>query len=96
MRHEVDIEAGGVVKDVTFVDADPEINHQIDAAYRKQQLGSSLELTSHCCKYRRTRPKTNWQLSNSRLDPNFFKFFYRLVLRLVGCPGFHVARIHRP
>src|SRR5438094_5592 len=37
----------------------------------KQQLGSSLELTSHCCKYRRTRPKTNWQLSNSRLDPQF-------------------------
>ena len=28
------IEAGSVAKDVSFVDADPEINDQIDAAYR--------------------------------------------------------------
>ena len=33
-RHEGRIEAGGVTKDVTFVDADPEINDQLDAAYR--------------------------------------------------------------
>lgn len=32
--HEGHIEAGGVDKDVTFVDADPAINDQIDAAYR--------------------------------------------------------------
>jgi hypothetical protein len=34
VRHEGHIQAGGVDKDVTFVDADPEINDQIDAAYR--------------------------------------------------------------
>jgi len=33
-RHEGRIEAGGITKDVTFVDADPEINDQLDAAYR--------------------------------------------------------------
>ena len=34
VRHEGRIEAGGVAKDVTFVDADPEINDKLDAAYR--------------------------------------------------------------
>ena len=34
VRHEGHIRAGGVDKDVTFVDADPDINDQIDAAYR--------------------------------------------------------------
>jgi len=34
VRHEGHIQAGGVEKDVTFVDADPDINDQIDAAYR--------------------------------------------------------------
>jgi len=34
VRHEGHIQAGGVDKDVTFVDADPDINNQIDAAYR--------------------------------------------------------------
>ena len=34
VRHEGHIEAGGVEKDVTFVDADPAINDQIDATYR--------------------------------------------------------------
>jgi hypothetical protein len=33
-RHEGRIDAGGVTKEVTFVDADPEINDQLDAAYR--------------------------------------------------------------
>jgi hypothetical protein len=33
-RHEGHIQAGDVAKDVTFVDADPDINDQIDAAYR--------------------------------------------------------------
>ncbi len=34
VRHEGHIRAGGVEKDVTFVDADPSLNDQIDAAYR--------------------------------------------------------------
>jgi hypothetical protein len=34
VRHEGHIQAGGVDKDVTFVDADEDINDQIDAAYR--------------------------------------------------------------
>jgi hypothetical protein len=33
-RHEGHIRAGGVDKDVTFADADPALNDQIDAAYR--------------------------------------------------------------
>ena len=34
VRHEGRIDAGGIEKDVTFVDADPAVNNQIDAAYR--------------------------------------------------------------
>src|SRR5881409_4329299 len=34
VRHEGRIGAGGLEKDVTFVDADPGLNDQIDAAYR--------------------------------------------------------------
>src|SRR6266571_2021637 len=34
VRHEGHIQAGGVDKDVTFVDADPDLNDQIDAVYR--------------------------------------------------------------
>jgi hypothetical protein len=34
LRHEGRIRAGGVEKDVTFVDPDPNLNDQIDAAYR--------------------------------------------------------------
>jgi hypothetical protein len=34
VRHEGHIQAGGIDKDVTFVDADPDLNDQIDAAYR--------------------------------------------------------------
>ena len=33
-RHAGHIRAGGVAKDVTFADADPSINDQIDVAYR--------------------------------------------------------------
>jgi Uncharacterized protein conserved in bacteria (DUF2255) len=33
-RHPGHISAGGVDKDVTFADADPDLNDQIDAAYR--------------------------------------------------------------
>ena len=34
VRHEGRIEAGGVAKDVTFVDTGPEINDKLDAVYR--------------------------------------------------------------
>ena len=34
VRHQGHIQAGGVDKDVTFADADPALNDQIDAAYR--------------------------------------------------------------
>jgi hypothetical protein len=34
VRHQGHIRAGGVDQDVTFADADPELNDQIDAAYR--------------------------------------------------------------
>ncbi|HMC67504.1 MAG TPA: DUF2255 family protein [Gemmataceae bacterium] len=36
VRHAGHIQAGGVDKDVTFVDADPNFNDQIDAAYRSK------------------------------------------------------------
>lgn len=37
VRHEGHIEAGSVAKDVTFVEeADPQLNDQIDAEYRKK------------------------------------------------------------
>jgi hypothetical protein len=34
VRHQGHIPAGGVDKDVTFADADPDLNDQIDAAHR--------------------------------------------------------------
>lgn len=34
VRHAGHIQAGGLEKDVTFVDADPKLNDQIDAVYR--------------------------------------------------------------
>ena len=34
VRHEGRIQAGGIDKDVTFVEAAPDINDQLDAAYR--------------------------------------------------------------
>jgi hypothetical protein len=36
LRHEGHIKAGSVDKDVIFVDADPALNDQIDAAYRSK------------------------------------------------------------
>jgi hypothetical protein len=36
VRHEGHIRAGDVDKDVTFTDADPALNDQIDAAYREK------------------------------------------------------------
>jgi hypothetical protein len=44
VEHKGMIEAGGVKKDVTFLDADPEINDQIDAAYQTKygRYGKSI------------------------------------------------------
>jgi hypothetical protein len=41
VRHEGHLEAGGVDKDVAFVDVDGEINDELDAAYR-QKYGNSI------------------------------------------------------
>jgi hypothetical protein len=35
-NHQGHIESGGIDKDVTFVDADPAVNDQIDATYRSK------------------------------------------------------------
>ena len=45
-RHEGHIRAGGVDKDVTFVDADPDINDQIDAAYRTKYRRYAASIVS--------------------------------------------------
>jgi hypothetical protein len=44
VRHEGHIQAGGIDKDVTFEDADPGMNDQIDASYRKKyrRYGESI------------------------------------------------------
>jgi len=47
VRHEGHIQAGGVDKDVTFVDADPAINDQIDAAYRTKYRRYAASIISH-------------------------------------------------
>ncbi len=39
VRHEGHIQAGGVEKDVTFVEADSGINNQLDAAYHTKYRG---------------------------------------------------------
>jgi len=47
VRHEGHIQAGGIDKDVTFVDADPGINDQIDAAYRTKYRRYAAGIISH-------------------------------------------------
>ena len=47
VRHEGHIQAGGVDKDVAFVDADPDINDQIDAAYRTKYCRCAASIVSH-------------------------------------------------
>jgi hypothetical protein len=47
VRHEGHIQAGGVDKDVTFVDANPAINDQIDAAYRTKYRRYAASIISH-------------------------------------------------
>lgn len=47
VRHEAHIEAGGVDKDVTFVEADPDINDQIDVAYRTNYRRYAVSIINH-------------------------------------------------
>ncbi len=47
VRHEGHIQAGGIDKDVTFVEADPDINDQIDAAYRTKYRRYAASIISH-------------------------------------------------
>jgi hypothetical protein len=47
VRHEGHIQAGGVDTDVTFVDADPGIDDQIDAAYRTKYHRYAASIVSH-------------------------------------------------
>ena len=47
VHHEGHIQAGGVDKDVTFVDADPDINDQIDAVYRTKYHRYAASIISH-------------------------------------------------
>jgi hypothetical protein len=46
VRYEGHIQAGGVDKDVTFVEADPGINDQIDAAYRTKYRRYALSIVN--------------------------------------------------
>ncbi len=46
-RHEGHIQAGSVDKDVTFVNADPDINDEIDAAYRTKYRRYAASIISH-------------------------------------------------
>jgi len=47
VRHEGLIWAGGVQKDVTFVDADQDIEDQVDAAYRTKYRRYAASIVDH-------------------------------------------------
>jgi hypothetical protein len=47
VRHEGHIQAGGVEKDVTFVDADHTIADDLDAAYRGKYRRYAASIISH-------------------------------------------------
>jgi len=48
MRHEGQMRAGGVDKDVTFVEeTDPDLNDQIDAAYRTKYRPYAASIINH-------------------------------------------------
>jgi hypothetical protein len=47
VRHEGHILAGGIAKDVTFVDADPDINVQIDTEYHTKYRRYAASIISH-------------------------------------------------
>ena len=42
-RHEGHIRAGGVEKDVSFMDADPQVHDGVDAAYRAKYRGPNAQ-----------------------------------------------------
>lgn len=46
-RHEGRIEAGGVNKEVTFADADPALNDEIDAVYRTKYRRYGAQYVNH-------------------------------------------------
>ncbi len=46
VRHEGHIQAGGVDKDVSFLDAEPALNDQIDAAYRTKYRRYSANIVN--------------------------------------------------
>jgi hypothetical protein len=41
-RHEARIRAGGIEKDVMLLEADPNLNDEIDAAYRAKQCAGRV------------------------------------------------------
>ncbi|MCL4488975.1 MAG: DUF2255 family protein [Chloroflexi bacterium] len=47
VRHEGRIWAGGVEKDITFVDTDPDISDQIDIAYRNKYRRYAASIINH-------------------------------------------------
>ena len=47
VRHEGHILAGGIERDVTFVDADPGVNDRIDTAYRAKYRRYAASIISH-------------------------------------------------
>jgi hypothetical protein len=47
VRHEGHIQAGGIDKEVTFLDADPDINDQIDAEYRTKYRRYAQSIIGH-------------------------------------------------
>jgi hypothetical protein len=47
VRHEGHIQVGGVDKDVTFMEADHDIDDQIDAAYRTKYRRYAASIISH-------------------------------------------------
>ena len=47
VRHQGRIRAGGVEKDVTFVDAEPTLNDHIDAAYRSKYRRYPAQYVDH-------------------------------------------------
>jgi hypothetical protein len=47
VRHEGRIRAGGVERDVTFVDADPDVGDRIDDAYRTKYRRYAASIVDH-------------------------------------------------
>jgi len=67
VRHEGRIWAGGVEKDVTFVDADHDIDDQIDAAYRAKYRRYSASLINYMV--RPEAPSTTFRLMPRSASP---------------------------